>query len=139
MAIGMAIRKIEYGGIIMIKSRDIIKHLLLHIDVEPAIIDGHGIFIQHDKFVMLDEDSVSINDGGFYIDMQKKMLYDIPGFYHNNSTIFNFADGHSDRHKWTDSWLLGAPKRTGGYGVHDQSIPQPPTADINWLVDSAWE
>ena len=92
-----------------------------------------------DKFVMLDEDSVSINDGGFYIDMQKKMLYDIPGFYHNNSTIFNFADGHSDRHKWTDSWLLGAPKRTGGYGVHDQNIPQPPTADINWLIDNAWE
>jgi prepilin-type N-terminal cleavage/methylation domain-containing protein len=91
-----------------------------------------------DKYVMLDENSVSINDGGFYIDMQKAMLYDIPGFNHNNSTVFNFADGHSDRRKWTDTWLLGAPNRTGGYGVHDQSIPQI-TADINWLVDSAWQ
>jgi prepilin-type N-terminal cleavage/methylation domain-containing protein len=92
-----------------------------------------------EKYVMLDEDSVSINDGGFYIDMAKKLLYDIPGFYHSKATVFNFADGHSSLRKWTDSWLMGASSRTGGYGVHNQTIPTPLTTDINWLIDSAWE
>jgi prepilin-type N-terminal cleavage/methylation domain-containing protein len=81
-----------------------------------------------DSFVMLDEAPLSINDGAIYIDVQAKQLLDFPGSYHNNGTVFNFADGHSDVHKWTDAKFYNATQ----HNVAMQSD------DLNWLAQHAW-
>jgi prepilin-type N-terminal cleavage/methylation domain-containing protein len=79
-------------------------------------------------FVMLDEAALSINDGAIYIDVQAKELLDFPANYHNNGTVFNFADGHSDIHKWTDPKFYNATQ-------HNITLQSP---DLTWLASHAW-
>jgi prepilin-type N-terminal cleavage/methylation domain-containing protein len=99
----------------------------------PGGTDGtylKGTQIAHptDTFVMLDEEALSINDGAIYVDVQAKQLLDFPAHYHNNGTVFNYADGHSDVHKWKDPKFYNAT-------VHNQSMSSP---DLDWLAQHAW-
>jgi prepilin-type N-terminal cleavage/methylation domain-containing protein/prepilin-type processing-associated H-X9-DG protein len=51
-------------------------------------------------WVFLDEDQVSLNDGGFGFGMVTPEWIDFPGMYHNKGCGFAFADGHSEVHRW---------------------------------------
>jgi prepilin-type N-terminal cleavage/methylation domain-containing protein len=51
-------------------------------------------------FMILDEDDMSLNDAGFGVGMASPVWIDWPGTYHNMACGFNFADGHSEIHKW---------------------------------------
>ena len=64
-----------------------------------------------DIFVFLDEQAASINDGWFYmsmsgynsdgtVDKNQLSVIDLPAVYHNRSSAFSFADGHSEMHHW---------------------------------------
>jgi prepilin-type N-terminal cleavage/methylation domain-containing protein/prepilin-type processing-associated H-X9-DG protein len=54
-------------------------------------------------WVLLDENSIGLNDGGFGFGMTKEEWIDFPGIYHNFGCGFAFADGHSEIHKWRDA------------------------------------
>jgi prepilin-type N-terminal cleavage/methylation domain-containing protein len=78
-------------------------------------------------FVVLDENPWSINDGWFCTD--NTSWVDKPATYHNNACGFDFADGHSEIHKWRDSNLINF---LGPYGAAAQA--QPGIGDVDWLL-----
>ena len=83
-------------------------------------------------FVMVDEHPDSINDGWLVIEPDKPSVWgnDLPASYHNGACGFNFADGHSEIHRWLES--------TTSPAVHkSQHGTYPGTAndrDIKWAV-----
>ena len=82
-----------------------------------------------DKIVLLDENAKKINDGCIMISSATS-LPDVPANYHNQGSGMNFADGHSEIHKWrttafTDDKTLGANL---GNNV-----------DLKWLQEHAYE
>ena len=91
-----------------------------------------GIVRPSTKYVMLDEKSDLINDGALFIDCSTSgtILYDVPGNYHNTGTVFNFADGHSERRHWTDPVFYNATVHDSNPGMDD---------DMRWLKEHAWE
>ena len=102
----------------------------------PGGIDGTYIKITQikrpsDKIVLLDENFNTINDPCFYVSAAPSTtLIDTPGNYHSQGSGMNFADGHSEIHKWrttqvTDSKSLG--KNVGN------------NSDLKWLQEHAWE
>jgi len=82
-----------------------------------------------EKFVVLDEKGDLINDGALYVDcsVSGDTLYDVPGNYHNTGTVFNYADGHSDVHRWKDPQFLQR------HGPRHASWPKQP----RYAVDKA--
>jgi len=86
-----------------------------------------------EKYVMLDEKGDLINDGALYVDCSASgdTLYDVPGNYHNTGTVFNFADGHSELHRWKDPNFYNAQ-------VHD-THPGTSSPDMQWIKQHAWE
>jgi type II secretory pathway pseudopilin PulG len=86
-------------------------------------------------WIMLDEHEDSINGGGFVVDVIRRgssaQLIDTPASYHNNAGGFNFADGHSEVHRWTDGRLI-IPVTRQTIGVRTQA---PDSRDIAWLQD----
>ena len=85
-----------------------------------------------EKFVMLDEKSDLINDGALYVDCSQTgdTLYDVPGNYHSTGTVFNYADGHSALHRWTDPLFYNATAHDSHPGLG---------TDMKWLKEHAWE
>jgi prepilin-type N-terminal cleavage/methylation domain-containing protein len=89
-------------------------------------------------FVVLDERDDSINDSFFatlldVATLEQRPIEDFPSNYHNNAGGFNFADGHSEIHKWHD------PRTTP---AHQDSrlpagIPFPGNLDVLWLQQHA--
>ena len=57
-----------------------------------------------DLFLMVDEHGDCIDDDWFFTDMIAGTMhwYNLPASYHNGSSAFTFADGHSEMHKWHD-------------------------------------
>jgi prepilin-type N-terminal cleavage/methylation domain-containing protein len=86
-----------------------------------------------EKYVMMDEKGDLINDGALYVDCSDSgdTLYDVPGNYHNTGTVFNFADGHSELHRWKDPNFYNAQ-------VHD-THPGLSSPDMQWIKKHAWE
>jgi prepilin-type processing-associated H-X9-DG protein len=84
-------------------------------------------------FVLLDENSESINDGFLVVQMtgftgspnSSEELVDYPASYHNGACGFGFADGHSEIHKWMTSRLLHPPSI--------ETITLPNSPDVFWL------
>src|SRR5207249_4077150 len=64
-------------------------------------------------WVMVDENPDSINDAAFAVAMDGKFpnttWQDTPANYHCGACGFNFADGHSEIHKWRDAATLAIP------------------------------
>ena len=56
-----------------------------------------------DRFVFMDENPESINDGMIWIYIDSPGWVDWPATYHNFSGSISFADGHSIIHKWRDA------------------------------------
>jgi prepilin-type N-terminal cleavage/methylation domain-containing protein/prepilin-type processing-associated H-X9-DG protein len=86
-------------------------------------------------WIMLDEHEDSINGGGFVVDVIRRgtsaQLIDTPASYHNNACGFNFADGHSEVHRWTDERLI-IPVKRQTIGIRTQA---PNSRDILWMQD----
>jgi len=82
------------------------------------------------RWVMLDENPFSINDGMFVCDPNATTWVDIPASYHDGACGLSFADGHSEIKRWHDSHVLNCnspPPATGG-------TPQDAaTGDLAWL------
>jgi hypothetical protein len=87
-------------------------------------------------WVLIDERQESINDGFFVVTMNQQgagcYLVDYPGSYHNGAGGLNFADGHSEIHRWRDGRTT-PPLRDGTNLQLD--IPSPNNQDIAWLQE----
>jgi prepilin-type N-terminal cleavage/methylation domain-containing protein/prepilin-type processing-associated H-X9-DG protein len=87
------------------------------------------------KYVFVEEDVVTrvppqnVNAGGFVLlNGGAYNWWDRPAYFHNDSSTFGFADGHSERHRWLDPDTLKLMKD----GIAD---PHPETnEDLSWLV-----
>jgi prepilin-type N-terminal cleavage/methylation domain-containing protein/prepilin-type processing-associated H-X9-DG protein len=84
-------------------------------------------------FVLLDENSDSINDGYFVVQMTgfpnpgAREIVDWPAAYHGGAGGFSFADGHSEVHKWLDGHI----QHPGAI----QTITVPGSPDVFWMQD----
>jgi prepilin-type processing-associated H-X9-DG protein len=80
--------------------------------------------------LMIDEREDSINDGYFSFLMGEPVIVDYPGAYHGDSSNINFADGHSEKKRWTDPRTVPALH-------HGQLIPlvvpSAENADLDWM------
>ena len=93
-------------------------------------LKGASIKRPSERFVTMDEDKNSINDGMFYVLVQNLALpfdmRDWPGTSHGGSGGISFADGHVEMHKWKK--FGAAPpgynpaSGMGGLPVSDDSV-----------------
>jgi prepilin-type N-terminal cleavage/methylation domain-containing protein/prepilin-type processing-associated H-X9-DG protein len=79
-------------------------------------------------WVFLDEDSYSLNDGGFGFGMNTPEWIDWPGTYHNLACGFAFADGHSEIHKWKQASTMVVGGNVARRGVT-------PNPDWQWMKE----
>ena len=92
-------------------------------------------------FVFTDMREDSIDMGNFGVNMagwpdrpDHYGFWDLPGFYHNGSGNFAFADGHSEAKRWLDPRTT--PPLKPGIGYPDR-FNSPGNVDIAWLQDHA--
>ncbi len=88
-------------------------------------------------FVLLDERDDSINDSYFVVRMNgfpdQLLLVDIPSNYHNQAGGFNFADGHSEIHKWHDARTTPPHQNGCHLSLLGAGVPSPGNPDVVWL------
>ena len=83
-----------------------------------------------DRWVFIDENPYSINDGFFVCDRANTHYwYDIPASTHVAACGLSFADGHAEIHKWRDGnvvnyRLVNNPNNTR---------QDPNAGDLDWL------
>ena len=83
-------------------------------------------------FAFLDEHPDSIDDGYFLNRAYHWNWIDLPASYHNGSTAFSFADGHSELHRWLEPSTVRPPNpNAAGLPI---KIPFVEWADFEWLV-----
>ncbi len=92
------------------------------------------------KFVLLDENANTINDGCFYVGIGNPtaanspfagtVVEDAPGVYHNKGSGFNFADGHSELHYWKTPAVQTISGIQLNVGANN--------ADLMWLQKATW-
>jgi prepilin-type N-terminal cleavage/methylation domain-containing protein len=83
-------------------------------------------------WVMMDENPNTINDGSMLVNSYGNNTWiDFPATYHNQAGALNFADGHSEMHKWTDPSLM-KPKAIGDMSSRPAI---PPFTDLIWLQE----
>ncbi|MHC4741324.1 MAG: type II secretion system protein [Planctomycetota bacterium] len=70
-------------------------------------------------------------------DTNSWMFYDPLASFHNESSTFAFADGHAERHKWTDRRTLDFIEMTGEgtYPFEGIRTPSPDNNDLKWLIE----
>ena len=83
---------------------------------------------------MVDENPDSINDAAFAVAMDSKgpnyVWQDTPANYHCGACGFNFADGHSEIHKWRGPKTLAIPT------TYTQEIStRPGDIDVAWVQE----
>ena len=80
---------------------------------------------------MLDEFADTIDDAWFITDpINPNYFYNVPATYHNGSTAFTFADGHSAMHKWLNSKTDQPVTKVYKSG---EWLLSPGSVDIKWL------
>lgn len=86
-----------------------------------------------DRWVFIDENPYSINDGMFVCDIAAvRNWVDIPASYHVHGAGLAFADGHSEIRIWRDGAIVGYSTLTpppGGLGPQATSG----VGDLQWL------
>jgi len=93
-------------------------------------------------FVLIDEREDSINNALFSQDYQPvdaynpnaAMFINWPASYHGGAGALNFADGHSEIHKWRDPRTAPA---VGKQFDTANGVPSPRNHDIEWLLRHA--
>jgi len=86
-----------------------------------------------EKFVFIDENPRSVNDGYWAQDPSKRTTWiDAPAHYHNKGGDLSFVDGHAEQRKWTDSTILQdkAGLGTTGGATYDSS-----SDDLAWVQE----
>jgi prepilin-type N-terminal cleavage/methylation domain-containing protein len=87
-------------------------------------------------WVLIDERQESINDGYFVVTMNQRgagcYIVDFPASYHNGAGGLNFADGHSEIHRWRDGRTI--PPLKDNFNLQ-LNIPSPNNQDIAWLQE----
>lgn len=87
-------------------------------------------------FIITEQEPITIHDAGFGVDMNVNptKMFDWPGTFHNFSSMWAFADGHSEIHKWRDSRTWDVSKYFKGSGSV-ALIPQgsPDNPDLLWI------
>ncbi|HEU5396035.1 MAG TPA: prepilin-type N-terminal cleavage/methylation domain-containing protein [Verrucomicrobiae bacterium] len=74
-----------------------------------------------DCWVFTEERSDSLNDGFFWSPTSHWAIRDVPQIAHGSTvTVFSFADGHAEMHKWLTSWMKIAVSATSSIGNVDQ-------------------
>lgn len=89
-----------------------------------------GIMTPSDRWVHIEENPYSINDGMFVCDIANHHAWiDVPASYYDHACALNFADGHAETKKWHD-----------GNVINYDSINNPNTTpedaaagDLSWL------
>jgi len=93
-----------------------------------------------ERFVLLDMRPNSINAGNYRVDMSgwpnKPQLHrfwqDYPGVYHNDATMFSFADGHCEKKRWLDERTKNPPENPDG-SIPNRIITTPNNNDVYWM------
>ena len=87
-------------------------------------------------WVLIDERQESINDGFFVVTMNQRdagcYIVDYPASYHNGAGGLNFADGHSEIHKWRDGRTT--PPFKDNFNLQ-LNVPSANNQDVAWLQD----
>lgn len=92
-------------------------------------------------FVVLDERETSINDAFFVVNMTGyrpggpvtgTVMPDMPASYHNGAGGLSFADGHSEIHKWKNSFTRTPVRRNENLGSGPSN-----NEDVRWMQDHA--
>jgi prepilin-type N-terminal cleavage/methylation domain-containing protein/prepilin-type processing-associated H-X9-DG protein len=79
-------------------------------------------------WVFADENADTINDGWLVTAMANPDQWDdMPGSYHNGACVFNFADGHSEIHKWR------SPKTSPSVVYGRTPVQDQGSVDIQWM------
>jgi hypothetical protein len=71
-------------------------------------------------WVLVDENASGLNDAAFAYGMEDTEWIDAPGSYHNGGCGFDFADGHSEIHKWMEKPVAGADANATDWGWMQQ-------------------
>ena len=88
------------------------------------------------KYVFVEENATREGDsqefllGGFVL-MENDVYnswWDVPAYYHNDTSTFGFADGHAEKHRWSDQRTIDV--------MIDSSKPitQPDNEDLEWMI-----
>jgi prepilin-type N-terminal cleavage/methylation domain-containing protein/prepilin-type processing-associated H-X9-DG protein len=89
-----------------------------------------GIRTPAERWVFIEENPYSINDGFFVCDIAiTRYWIDIPASYHNHGCALAFADGHAETKIWRDGNVVN-------YHLvyNPNNTPQDPTTgDLSWL------
>ena len=99
-------------------------------------------------FVFLDEHPDSIDDGNFLNEdalpangvfglntAVKSEWLDLPASYHNKSTAFSFADGHSSMHRWLRANTIRPPApNAANLPIPISNTPADEQADFDWVL-----
>ena len=104
-----------------------------------------------DIFVFLDEHPDSIDDGYFLnkspdnsiayntvtsSESKRANWTHLPASYHNGSTAFSFADGHSSLHRWQQPSTIRPPQpNAADLPIPIPSEPASAITDFNWVMD----
>ena len=90
-------------------------------------------------FLLLDMREDSIDMGNFGVNMagwpdrpDHYGFWDLPGFYHNGSGNFAFADGHSEIKKWKDARTMPVLKKGQSLNLN---TPSPSNPDVFWMME----
>jgi len=92
-----------------------------------------------DIFVFGEIHPYSICRPQFGVHMDGNNVYHIPGNQHGRTTVFAFADGHAEVHKWFETRFNnpGMPETDGRWHSHEAPHPTATLAqiqnDLNWL------
>jgi prepilin-type N-terminal cleavage/methylation domain-containing protein/prepilin-type processing-associated H-X9-DG protein len=94
------------------------------------------------RFVTLDMRANSINAGNYRVDMAgwpgspqlHRFWQDYPGVYHNDATMFSFADGHCEKRRWLDDRTKNPPEDANG-NIPNRQIKTPNNRDIKWMQE----
>jgi prepilin-type N-terminal cleavage/methylation domain-containing protein/prepilin-type processing-associated H-X9-DG protein len=90
-----------------------------------------------DRYVLLDENPYSINDGFFVCDLADIHYWtDVPASYHNGAGGLSFADGHAEIHRWRDSSVLDYQTVSTASGSN-KTRSDPNAGDLSWLQQRA--
>jgi len=85
-------------------------------------------------WLLIDERQESINDAFFVVTMNQQgagcYIVDYPASYHNGAGGLNFADGHSEIHKWRDPRTT--PPLQNNVNIQ-LNVPSPDNQDVAWL------
>ena len=83
-------------------------------------------------WVFIEESPTSIDDCYFALDPATPNLwYNSPAVLHGNASVLTYADGHSEAHRWTDSFMMGVRNPQNPPCINVPADPK--SGDFAWL------